>query len=204
MVDQQEIAVERGKVLLPSEEALTRIYEDYSKKVYRYFRRNGLGHESAEDLAQEVFCRFLRFGDTLQTEEQIRNWLFKVARNLLIDNIRQKARRPRMAIPLESLHDAKLMPKPLQTDDPEQAILAEISKGEIQRMISELNPHYADVIRLKEIGGLSYQQIANKLGLTTKSVEGRLSRARAKLKTRQFAFHRCFSEETLCAVPRRA
>jgi RNA polymerase sigma factor (sigma-70 family) len=109
-----------------------------------------------------------------------------------------------MAIPLESIHDAKLMPKPLQTDDPEQAILAEISKGEIQRMISELNPHYADVIRLKEIEGLSYQQIANELGLTTKSVEGRLSRARAKLKTRQVAFHRCFSEETLCAVPRRA
>ncbi|MHB8781249.1 MAG: RNA polymerase sigma factor [Candidatus Geothermincolia bacterium] len=182
-----------SSTLLLAEESLEEIYSVYNRKVYGYFRRNGFDHEAAEDLAQEVFCRLLRFKDTFESNDQIRNWIFKVARNLLIDVLRKKENGAARPILMEDLpsFDTLVMDY-VHVDGPEQTFVTEESNTEVMNLIEALNPRYADVIRLRELEGLKYQEIAKELGMTPKAVEGLLHRARAKLKTSYAAFQKSY------------
>jgi len=175
--------------LLLADKSLEEIYQVYNRKVYGYFRRNGFDHEAAEDLTQEVFCRLLRFKDTFESNDQIRNWIFKVARNLLIDVLRKKENGSAKPILMEDLpsFDTLIMDH-IHVEGPEQTFVTEESNGEVLSLIEELSPRYADVIRLRELDGLKYQEIAKELGMTAKAVEGLLHRARAKLKSNYTAF----------------
>ncbi len=177
--------------LLLADDSLEEIYQFYNRKVYGYFRRNGFDHEAAEDLTQEVFCRLLRFKDTFESNDQIRNWIFKVARNLLIDVLRKKENGSAKPILMEDLpsFDTLIMDH-IHVEGPEQTFVTEESNGEVMSLIEELSPRYADVIRLRELEGLKYQEIAKELGMTAKAVEGLLHRARAKLKSNYTAFRK--------------
>ncbi len=191
METELDLNVTSSTNLLLADDSLEEIYQVYNRKVYGYFRRNGFDHEAAEDLTQEVFCRLLRFKDTFESDDQIRNWIFKVARNLLIDVLRKKENGSAKPILMEDLpsFDTLIMDH-IHVEGPEQTFVTEESNGEVMSLIEELSPRYADVIRLRELEGLKYQEIAKELGMTAKAVEGLLHRARAKLRSNYTAFQR--------------
>ncbi len=191
MDTESDLNTTSGTNLLLADDSLEEIYQVYNRKVYGYFRRNGFEHEAAEDLTQEVFCRLLRFKDTFESNDQIRNWIFKVARNLLIDVLRKKENGSAKPILMEDLpsFDTLIMDH-IHVEGPEQTFVTEESNGEVLSLIEELSPRYADVIRLRELEGLKYQEIAKELGMTAKAVEGLLHRARAKLKSNYTAFQK--------------
>ncbi len=186
-----ELSATNSTNLLLADDSLEEIYQVFNRKVYGYFRRNAFDHEAAEDLTQEVFCRLVRFKDTFDSDDQIRNWIFKVARNLLIDVLRKKENGSAKPILMEDLpsFDALIMDR-IHVEGPEQTFVTEESSGEVLSLIEELSPRYADVIRLRELEGLKYQEIAKELGMTSKAVEGLLHRARAKLKSNYTAFQK--------------
>jgi RNA polymerase sigma-70 factor (ECF subfamily) len=80
-----------------------RFYADHQAGVFRYLRRIVGGPETARDLTQEVFLRVSRAGVPESTPVGQRAWVFKIARNLALNHVRDGLRRPSLGGPAEAL-----------------------------------------------------------------------------------------------------
>src|SRR6186713_53284 len=71
-----------------------RLFERHGSAVRRYFRRQLRGASTADDLAQEVFVRVVRSAETYDDREREQAWVFRIARNVLVDHHRRSDRTP--------------------------------------------------------------------------------------------------------------
>ena len=157
---------------------LEKLYEVYSKPLYYFlWKMSGSAH-LAEDLTQETFVRATISLHTYDGEEA-RAWLFKVARNIYIDEWRKRKRR--QAIPLLKLFytpDEMLSPYGL----PEETVLSQERTDDLLELLSFLPEHYRTIIYLREVEEFTYLEIKEAMNLTDDQVKVTLFRARKKLK----------------------
>jgi RNA polymerase sigma-70 factor (ECF subfamily) len=133
--------------------------------------------EEALDVAQEIFVRVWKRLDTCREPERFLAWLLRIARNACLDHLRRrKARPPAQDIPVEDVFSlADGGPRPDQDlDHADRHRLLELGLGRI----SDIN---REVIVLKDIQGLSLEEIATMLDLPLGTVKSRCSRARVEL-----------------------
>ena len=148
--------------------AFERLYEEHRGDVYRFVLRDVRNPADAEDVTQAAFLnayRALKHGDR---PEKPRAWLFTIAQNAARHRFRSSAARPR-EVPL----DPDLASAPEQ----EGPTAAEISEA-----LRRLRPSYRSVLVLREIGGLSYAEVAEHLGISVSAVETLIFRARRALR----------------------
>jgi len=112
---------------------VARLFEQHGPAVYRYFRRSTADPGAAEDLSQEVFLRISRHAGSYEPRERERAWVFRIARNVLIDHKRAakrgatESRLEPVAAPTQALHaDLQQALAGLAGDDREAFLLAEI------------------------------------------------------------------------------
>ena len=136
--------------------------------MFRYLCRL-VGHpEAARDLTQEVFLRVTRAGLPETDASGERAWVFRIARNLGLNFLRDGARRPSM-------------PMPVHFVEPSSAPTQELSLV-LTEALAALADIDRDVFLMREVGGLSYDEIASACDLTTTAVRSRLHRARQQLR----------------------
>ena len=133
--------------------------------VYRYLRRVVGAAESARDLTQEVFLRVSRAGVPEANDIGQRAWLFRIARNLALNHLRDGRRRP----PTVTFGSAAVPAT--------QELAVALSHA-----IDALPDLDRDVFLLRETAGLSYEEIAAASELPLESVRSRLHRARQALR----------------------
>ena len=142
-----------------------RFYADHRDGVFRYLRRMVGAHEAARDLTQEVFLRVSRAGVPDAPDIGRRAWVFRIARNLALNHIRDVRRRP-VAVALG-----------------QPAIGASQELGIVLRdAIDRLPASERDVFLLREHGGLSYREIAETSEMSVEGVRAALHRARQQLR----------------------
>jgi RNA polymerase sigma-70 factor (ECF subfamily) len=139
------------------------LFVAYRDRVYRYFCR-AVGIASAGDLTQEVFLRATRAPVT--TVGDGRAWIFRVARNLALDHHRQRRRHPEAMLP------------PSDVGRPQQQDVA----TEINEALNALPDLDRDVFLMRELGGLSYDEISTACDLTADAVRSRIHRTRLQLR----------------------
>jgi len=147
--------------------AQRQLYDRYHRMVYRLAVRM-VGRTDAEDVAQEIFLRvFARIGG-FRRQAAFSTWLYRVATN---ECLRHQGRRSRQMEPLveEPICGAAGPDRLLENADL------------LERALDELNPSLRAVFLLREAEELSYQQIAEVLGVAPGTVASQLSRARAEL-----------------------
>jgi RNA polymerase sigma-70 factor (ECF subfamily) len=142
-----------------------RFYADHRDGVFRYLRRIVGATEAAQDLTQEVFLRVSRAGVPESTEIGRRAWVFRIARNLALNHVRDNHRRPALV----ELADAAV------------PATQELSIA-LQNAINGLPDADRDIFVLRESAGLSYQEIASACDLSLETVRSRLHRARQELR----------------------
>ena len=148
--------------------AFERLYRRHRGDVYRFILRDVRNPEEAEDVTQTAFLnayRALQHGDA---PEKPRAWLLTIAQNVARRRFRARSVRPQ---------EVEL--------NPETAVAPAVegpSAGEIREALLRLRPNHRVVIVLREIGGLSYSEIAEKLGVSVSAVETLLFRARRALR----------------------
>jgi len=142
-----------------------RFCAEYHDGVFRYLRRVVGSPEPARDLTQEVFLRVSRAGIPQTTEIGKRAWLFKIARNLALNSIRDGRRRP----------------VTVAVDPPGVPATQELALA-LAAAIGGLPDSDRDVFLLRESAGLSYEEIAAACELPIESVRSRLHRARQTLR----------------------
>ncbi|HEY9593376.1 MAG TPA: RNA polymerase sigma factor [Spirochaetia bacterium] len=173
MTDEQIVGrVRRGETRMFGE--LVRRYQD---PVFAMALRFVGSRTEAEDIAQEVFLRVHRGIEGFKGDAKFSTWLYRIAWNLCTDWLRRNRRPGRTAAAMETedaLPDARV--------DLEGGLLAEEERERVRTALAGLDEIYRSVVILLYYQKLSYEQIAEVLGVPVKTVETRLYRARKLLR----------------------
>jgi RNA polymerase sigma-70 factor (ECF subfamily) len=155
---------------------LAALYADEHGRLQRFLMRRGMSASAAADIVQEAFLRLLRA--PREEVRDLRSYLFQTTGNLAVDDVRRQ-RRNALGHAVE-LDDAIVDPAPLP-----DAIL--ISREEFQALhgaLAELPPRSREVLILHKFEGLSYAEIAVRLGITKNTVMVHMVKAMSGLKAR--------------------
>ncbi len=156
------------------EDAFRLFYERTARPVWAYLSRMSGDPRLADDLLQEAYYRFLRANAAHESDAHRRNYLFRIATNL----VRDLRRRPRV-------DEVRLANGGEATDhaDPQSADVANgaIRRVDLARSMARLKPRERDLLWLAYAQGSSHKEIAGTLGLKTASIKLLLFRARRRL-----------------------
>jgi RNA polymerase sigma-70 factor (ECF subfamily) len=155
------------------------IYERYSGQILGFFINQLRDHATAEDLTSDVFLEGIRAADRFHGDlADLRSWLFRIARNDLIDHFRRQRRAPTGS--MEDAGETELA-RVLPAIDPGDQALATLDRERVQEAIRSLSPDQREVILLRLGGGLTAADIAGIVGKTTGAVKALQHRALATL-----------------------
>jgi len=137
--------------------------------------------DGLEDLAQEVFIRVHRSLGRFKSESTFFSWLYRITVNICIDEARK--RKLRRALSLEFLAESNsLMTRDFHADrGTDDHVLREERRHLVLRALQRLPAIQREAIILREYEELTYEEIAETLGITVQAVKSRLFRARTEL-----------------------
>jgi RNA polymerase sigma-70 factor (ECF subfamily) len=164
------------------EKAFEEIVRRYHRQVANIIYLTLGNREEVDDLSQEVFVRVFRSLERFEYDSSLYSWIYRIAVNLCIDEIRKK--KIRKLIPLDFLTEKKLEgEKKSKTVVTASDHLLQKEKEEVIRgALGKLSPIHRTVILLREYQDLSYGEIAKTLRISQQAVKSRIFRAREELR----------------------
>jgi RNA polymerase sigma factor (sigma-70 family) len=157
-------------------------------KLASFIRRRVRDPSDAEDILQDVFHDFVRAYRLPEPIEQASAWLFRVARNRIIDRFRKKRHRPPSEVigdPDESESEYRLdLALPVLDAGPEAVFARSVVLAALQRALDELPPDQRDVFIAHEIEGSSFKDIALQSGVAINTLLARKRYAVLHLRAR--------------------
>lgn len=159
------------------------IYKQFHSELLNYVKSKVRSREDAEDILQNVFVKISASIDKLDEDVKIKNWIFTVTRNTIIDYYRMHASKKKVAI-------SELNDEIAEVEDIDQ------TKGLDQcmsSMIRLLPDEYRDIIIESEIDGIKQKDLAEKHGIAYPSMRSKVQRGRERLKR---LFYNCCHIET--------
>ncbi len=167
------------------ESAFAVIVSRYRNPITNYLYRFLNDYEEAVDLAQETFVRVYFAIDRYHTDFAFSTYIYRIATNLAISEIRRRKRRTILSLTGLFQTDVEDTSEFQPADDralPDKELIDDEQGRVIARAIATLPPKYRVPILLRDIEGKSYEEIAQILELGLGTTKSRISRARALLK----------------------
>jgi RNA polymerase sigma-70 factor (ECF subfamily) len=165
-------------------EAFNVIVVAYQDRIYSLCLRMLGSPQSAEDAAQEAFISAYKSVSKLRGAN-VRSWLFRIASNRCIDELRRRQRRPLVSLDAPTADEEA---RPLDVPDKELGPEGRALQGELHAALqSELLLLPDDqrlAVTLCDMEGLQYEEIAEVMGSSVGTVKSRISRGRARLRIR--------------------
>jgi RNA polymerase sigma-70 factor, ECF subfamily len=170
------------------ERAFNELVELYEARVFRLLLRMMGRRDEAEDMAQEVFVQIFKAIGTFRGDAKLSTWIYRVSVNLCKNRMKYLSRRHtdgedelEPVAERAALEEAKGV---TFADVPQPDRLVEGYQMErvVQICISELEPDFREVLILRDVEDLSYEELSEITGLPDGTVKSRLHRARAMLK----------------------
>jgi RNA polymerase sigma-70 factor, ECF subfamily len=157
----------------------------YQRKVYAVALGIVKDPDLAWDVAQEAFVRVHRGLGDFKGDSAFSTWLFRITTHLAIDTLRRE--RQSQKEDLDELHEADLsdagegiLATGLGTDPRQNALRRELA-GKIEEALAMLPEKHRTILVLREVEGLSYEELAERLGIHKGTVMSRLFHARKKM-----------------------
>ncbi len=164
-----------ARAIQGDEDAFTYIVETYQRPVYNLCYRMLGDTQEAEDAAQESFWRAYQALRRYDQQRSFATWLLSIAAHYCIDQQR-KRRFPTLALDILPEEDV-----PDSAPDPAKVFATLEQQGQVQRLLTRLNPQDRAAIILRYWYEFSEEEIARSLSLTVSAVKSRLFRARREL-----------------------
>ncbi len=179
------------------EGAFTELVRRYKDTVFNLVYRMLGNREEAEDLSQEVFVTIFKSIDSFRGESKLSTWIYRIAVNQCKNRYKYLARRQLPST--RALDEAAEHSAAGRDGGPVVSLQAQISRPDhlvqgmqleqaIQREIAALDEDHRLLIVLRDIQGLSYEEMSRITGLQEGTVKSRLHRARAALKDRMMRY----------------
>lgn len=173
------------RVLAGDNNAFGELVEIYQDRVYNLALRMSGNADDAFDLAQEAFFRAWRGLSGFQFESAFSTWLFRLTSNICLDWLRAKKRRPTVSLTtLDDEGEEVQMEIRDPGKGPEELLLAAEDRKALAKALNELPVEYREILTLRAINDLSYEEISRILNLREGTVKSRLSRARLALRNK--------------------
>ena len=171
--------------------AFNRLVEERHGDIYALLYRLTEDPEEARDLTQETFLQAFRNIAGFRGDADLRTWLYRIAVNQARNRWRWWKRRRRdktvsLDAPTSDENDTPLSAGLVNegASDPEQQALARERERALLSALSTLSRPYREVIVLRDIEGMSYEEVAQALDMNIGTVKSRLSRGRDELRRR--------------------
>ena len=144
-------------------------------------------YRAAEDMAQEAFLRVFKKLNEYDAKAKFSTWLYTIAGNLAKDELKRRARHPAKSLDWQSGSGSDTTRNvPTLASDASAAPEREIEKDEmrthVNKALAQLGEDDREIILLKDVQGLAYDEISGILGLPLGTVKSRISRARMAFK----------------------
>jgi RNA polymerase sigma factor (sigma-70 family) len=160
-----------------TESAWEEVVRRYRRKVFGIAYKFTGKYEESQDLTQEVFLRVFRSLEKFDRSADFGTWLYSVSRNHCIDHYRSGRREREMLIqyelPLEEVASGRF--------DPHRRIEVRDKREMLSRALGTLPEKLREAVVLRDIKGLSYQEIVERLKLPEGTVKSRINRGRLEL-----------------------
>jgi RNA polymerase sigma-70 factor (ECF subfamily) len=171
--------------------AFDHLVEERSGDIYAMLYRLTEDPEEARDLTQETFLQAFRSIAHFRGDADLRTWLYRIAVNQARNRWRWWKRRRRertvsLDAPVGGRDDSPMGTQIPDTSegDPEQMALAHERERVLLKALGALARNYREVVVLRDIEGLSYEEVAAALEISVGTVKSRLSRGRTELRRR--------------------
>ena len=164
-------------------EALVLKYQD---RIYRLIQRLVSGSDVVDDLAQEVFIRAYRSLGDFKGESSLYTWLYKIALNLCRNHYRTRGRKPAH----EELDEADgAVGLEAAGGTPEDEVFRREFWEQFRQGLEELPAEQREAVVFCDLEGMSYEEMAEVMGVPIGTVRSRIFRGRRALQARLAAFH---------------
>jgi RNA polymerase sigma factor (sigma-70 family) len=169
-------AVRRG-----DDSAFEELYRRYRRPIAGYVARTVRDDARVEDLTQDAFFAALRHLRSTDTEIEFKPWIYEIARNATIDHWRRASRAEEVSVD----EDERLRPSDrarlVGSSAPDSLLVNKERLVHLQGAFDELGDLQARALVMRELEGMSYREIAEKLDVSRSSVETTLLLARQRL-----------------------
>lgn len=164
-----------ARISAGDEGAFSVLFEKYYTRIYGNALQLLKVPAMAEDIAQQVFLRVWEHRSRLNEVEQLRAWLFQIARNLIADRFREKVLEERyISFAIELLQSTG--------ESPEDVIMHRQRADILKQALDGLSPKQRAVYSLSREEGKTYQEIAEQLGISRDTVKEYMQIALARIR----------------------
>ncbi len=137
-------------------------------------------YESCVDVVQETFVKVFRYKDSYSSVAKFSTWIYTIAGNLARTEYRRRKKRRFFSINSYGENN-ETFDIPDETYRPDTATDSGIKDELIQKALLKVSPAYREAVILRDIQGMTYEEIAEILGITVGTVKSRINRGRARL-----------------------
>jgi len=159
------------------ETAFAQLFDEFSAPIYNYVLRMVSDADRAADITQDAFIKAYRKLDTLTETTSTRTWLYRIATNTAIDDMRRRRNVTPMGTD-EPTFANRADPRP----GPEAQVMAGTLDERVQRALMSLRPNHRQCLLLSDLEDMSAQHIGEVMGLSYAAVRTLLCRARGEMR----------------------
>lgn len=170
-----------SQALAGDQAAFSTLVERYQTQVYNLALRMVCNEQDALDLSQETFLRAWRGLSQFQFFCQFSTWLYRLASNCCIDFLRRQKRHRTVSMTTGD-EAARQTDLPDRQPPPEEQLLQREHRTQLESALALLEPEHRQILMLRVMCDLPYEQIALVLDVPVGTVKSRLARARAQLR----------------------
>ncbi|MFN7131125.1 MAG: RNA polymerase sigma factor [Myxococcales bacterium] len=162
------------------------LVERYQRKAYAIAYGMVKDKEEAMDIAQEAFVKVYKYIEHFKGDSSFYTWLYRIVTNLCVDHLRKASTQGRdkgefdEGIARDEGATAGILSSRLGTNAEKSALRAELAQ-KLEEALQEIPPKHREILLLREIDGLSYEELAQTLKIPKGTVMSRLFHARAKV-----------------------
>ena len=167
--------------------AFRALYDKYHRRAFAVAMGVVKNEDDALDAVQNAFVKVHKNIHKFQGSSSFYTWLYRIVMNVSIDHIRRTSRRKTLDFDERALHeeseiagDGALLPRVTDANPGKAALRRELGSA-IQAALAELPEHHRAVIVLREIEGMSYEEMAEALEVPKGTIMSRLFHARKKM-----------------------
>ena len=153
----------------------------YEKNVYNIALRMVGDPDDAADMTQETFIKAYRALSGFRGDSKFSSWLYRIASNVCLDFLRSRSRHPQVSLSTVDEDDRATFELPDMRQNPEEQLMKKLGMEAVRRGLEQLPEQQRQILVLRELGGLSYAELAQTLGLEEGTVKSRIFRARKRL-----------------------